>query len=311
MKNSRLIVLILFIDALLAGCAQARASTTPVPSRSSFSPGSPAPSTPSSEPQAEPLRPGSVPGSGEQVDNEEGDRNALGLNRSISQISVPALYVHLPPQEIATGAAVVILPGGAFQRVMIDKEGHDVARWLNAQGIAGIVVKYRTGAMPDDASYIQDTQHAIRLIRSRARELNINPERIGVMGFSAGGYLAVRSMVELQTARGAPDAPDPVERLSARPDFACLVYAYIHANTETRVTSDTSPAFIVHASDDQRVPVEHSLRLYQALRQANVPAEIHLYSAGGHGFGLGIRGGPPAHWTEAFIRWLQATFPQS
>jgi acetyl esterase/lipase len=259
------------------------------------------------EPTAERLWSGPAPGSEdientEEVVNTPEDQNEFGLNRSISNVSVPTLAIYLPPEDIATGSAVIICPGGAFQRIVIDKEGHDVARWLNSIGVAGVVLKYRTGA-PEDA--LLDVQRAIRLVRSRAQELNIRPDRIGVMGFSAGGYAAAWAAVRFD--EGQPDAKDALDRISSRPDFVSLIYPAIPENIEKYVTQNTPPAFLVHADDDQRVPSAQSVRFYQALRNAQVRAELHVYATGGHGFGLGIYGGPAASWPQSFSEWLSTS----
>jgi acetyl esterase/lipase len=258
------------------------------------------------EPTVERLWPGPALGSEdientEEVINSSEDQNAFGLNRSISNVSVPTLAIYLPPEAIATGSAVIICPGGAFERIVIDKEGHDVARWLNSIGVAGVVLKYRTGA-PEDA--LLDVQRAIRIVRGRAQELNIRPDRIGVMGFSAGGYAAAWAAVRFD--EGQPDAKDALDRISSRPDFVSLIYPAIPENIEKYVTQNTPPAFLVHADDDQRVPSEHSVRFYHALRNAQVRAEIHIYATGGHGFGLGIHGGSAASWPQSFSEWLSS-----
>jgi acetyl esterase/lipase len=206
--------------------------------------------------------------------------------------------------------------------------------WLSGHGIAGIVLKYR---MPDpDAGLfvrngaVRDMHRAIRLVRHRAREWGIAPERIGVMGFSAGGYLAALSGTLFD--EGDPDAEDPVERESCRPGFITPVYPLVslslHApqnperiefmlgpgatqamieeySPDEEVKSNTPPAFLVHAYDD-RLPAEHSIHFYLALREAKVPAELHVYATGGHGFGIRPRGLPVSSWKERWLQWLGA-----
>jgi len=249
----------------------------------------------------------------EKVENREIDHNALGLNRAYSYVSKPEMTVHLPDKKIVTGVAVVIFPGGGGIRVVIDKEGHDIAKMLNKYGIAGIVVKYRT--FPDDAqvqgenkdlevmrAIISDGLRAVRLVRLHAAEWSIDPNKIGVMGFSAGGHLA--TSVSTHWDKGNPHATEPVEKLSCRPDFMAPIYPAVPENIESLVTQDTPPAFIVATNDDKTTPADNSIDLYLLLRSNNIPAELHIYTFGGHGFGLGVKGGAVTSWPERFIDWL-------
>jgi acetyl esterase/lipase len=242
----------------------------------------------------------------ESTTNRDVEQNELGLNRAIARVSRPSITAYLPPPEQATGVAVVVLPGGGFHHLAIDKEGYDVARWLCALGAAAIVVKYRT--MIDDrgeaiAAALQDTQRAIRVVRSRAQEWHVDPGKVGVLGFSAGGHLVAEAATRWDA--GQPDALDPVERASCKPDFLGLLDPGIPEGVEDRVTAETGPAFIAQAGDDFLDPLKHALRFYTALRQAQVPAEMHLYAQGGHGFGLGVSGGSVASWPERFAAWLE------
>jgi acetyl esterase/lipase len=284
---------------------------------------------------------GSAPGWEDVPDNEtvlnrDTERNAQGLNRAISRVSRPTITTCLPDRGLATGAAIVILPGGGFVHLAIDKEGYDVAAWLNSIGVAGIVLKYRTDAREADAAIAtaaraarggapvpdadaqalraarakviaaatQDTLRAIRVTRSRAREWSVDPDKVGAIGFSAGGFLA--SAAATHWDRGRPDAADPIERASSRPDFVGLLYSGAREEVAAQITEETPPAFLAHAGDDF-IPVESSIRFYTGLREAGVPAEMHLYASGGHGFGLGIHGGPVASWPERFAEWLEDT----
>jgi acetyl esterase/lipase len=154
------------------------------------------------------------------------------------------------------------------------------------------------------AAALQDTQRAIRIVRSRAQEWCVDPHKIGVLGFSAGGYLVAEAATRWDT--GQPEAADAVERESNKPDFSGLLYPAIAVGAEDRVTPETGPAFIAQAGDDFLDPVEHGLRFYLALRQAKVPVEMHLFAEGGHGFGLGVHGGAPASWPAHFADWLEA-----
>ena len=287
-----------------------------------------------------PIWPGIAPGSaGSTLKEEYRDRpitdgTGVSRDRSVRGVTRPTLIVYLPTLRNATGAAVVICPGGGFSHLAIDKEGHDVARWLQSQGIAGAVVKYRLPD-PDVGLYvpngsIPDMQRAIRIVRLNAGKWNIDPKRIGVMGFSAGGYMAAAAGALFE--EGDPDADDPIRRISCRPDFIAPVYPLISLELQgsrsggllkrmlgqnlndkliteysfdTRVTSQTPLTFLVHAHDDG-LPVEHSIRFYLALRKAKVPAELHVYSKGGHGFGMRQRGQPISAWRERWLEWMRA-----
>lgn len=261
------------------------------------------------EPIAEPIwphgRPGEqVAGTAEAVVNRQQDQNELGLNRSYSHVTQPTIAIHLPPREAASGVAVIICPGGGFTRVVIDKEGHDVARRLNSFGIAAVVLKYRTKNSRDEPldRPLADVQRSVRIIRSRAEALNVDPGKIGVMGFSAGGNLA--AAVGTHFDLGKQNAADPIERVSCRPDFLAGIYPAWLDRLVEGVTAETPPAFLVHAGDDG-LPAELTAQFYIALKKAKVPAELHLYTTGGHGFGLGIHGGPVATWPNHFADWLK------
>ena len=287
-----------------------------------------------------PIWPGIAPGSEASTHEEEyRDRQATDgtdtlRDRAVVGVTKPTLTVYLPREEKATGVMVVVCPGGGFSNLAIDKEGHDVAVWLQSQGIACAVLKYR---LPDLAARlyvrngsIADIARAIRLVRHHALKWNIDPRRIGVMGFSAGGYLA--AAVGTLFDQGDSNSEDPVDRFSSRPNFVSPIYPLVSLELErhqrgeilkrilgadatdelvteysldTRVTSQTPPTFLVHAHDD-RLSVEHSLLFYLALQKANVPAELHVYAKGGHGFGIRQRGQPVSSWRERWIQWLQA-----
>lgn len=253
---------------------------------------------------------------------------------AVTNVQNPEIAVYLPAKKQATGQAVVICPGGGYWALAYDWEGIDVAKWLNSKGIAGIVLKYRlptsSGQVVPHESPLMDAKQAMRLVRYHASEWNINPEKIGIMGFSAGGHLA--STLGTHFDYGDQYAVDLVERISCRPDFMILVYpvitmtqpfmhkgsrnALIGENPETalaedysnelQVTDDTPPTFLIHASDDKGVPVDNSLVFYQALVENNVPAEMHIYPAGGHGFSLAINKGHLANWTDACIEWIKS-----
>ncbi|MCX6358570.1 MAG: alpha/beta hydrolase [Armatimonadetes bacterium] len=224
--------------------------------------------------------------------------------RGATDADRPEITVHLAPRATATGAAVIVCPGGGYRALMMSYEGHDIAACLNAHGVTGIVLKYRIQPYPAPVS-IADGRRAVRLVRSRAKEWGLDPKRIGMMGFSAGGHLACN--VGTSFDKGDPKAVDPAERLSCRPDFLVLVYpATDYAGmprTEGNVTAQTPPAFLTHSVQDQTVPVEQSRRFYAALQRHKVPAEYLELPTGAHGLGCG-KGPEWIAWQEACIRWL-------
>ncbi|MHC4645642.1 MAG: alpha/beta hydrolase [Planctomycetota bacterium] len=242
----------------------------------------------------------------------------------------PTLTVYLPPPEKNTGAAVVICPGGGYGGLAIHHEGHQVAEWLNSFGVVGLVLKYRTrGDGYGHPVPLTDAQRAIRMARSRARQWNIDPNRIGILGFSAGGHLASTAGTHFDAGR--PDANDPVDRVSCRPDFMILIYPVIsftepfahkgsrrnllgddpdarlfeYLSNEKQVTGQTPPTFLVHTTDDKSVPVENSISFYFALKKNKVPVEMHIYQRGRHGFGLGIPGNTTSDWPRQCAQWMR------
>jgi len=252
----------------------------------------------------------------ESVVNRQSDQNKFGLNRAISNVGNPTMTVYPAPEEKATGVAVIIFPGGGYRHLAIDKEGHDIARRLNKMGLSAFVVKYRTlpetvqGSsmdMPKEMMHaiLSDGRQAIRIVRSRAGEWGIDAHKIGVMGFSAGGHLA--ASIATNYNAGNPNAQDAAARTGSRPDFACLLYPVMPRDIESRVSSETPPIFMVETDDDKTTHAEGDIRLYTALRQANVPAELHIFVHGGHGFGLGVHGGGVTIWPELFEDWLRET----
>jgi acetyl esterase/lipase len=222
----------------------------------------------------------------------------------------PTLTIYLPEATKTVGTGVVICPGGGYVHLAMDYEGYDVARWLNSLGVAGFVLKYRLGPRYHYPAQFEDVQRAFRIVRSRAKEFGISPDRIGIMGFSAGGHLA--STLGTHFEVGDPNAPDPLDRLSSRPDFMILGYPvitmlppYAHEGSrhyllgdnpspvlvkrlsnELQVTPQTPPTFLFLTDDDNVVPSENSVMFYEALHKAHVPAEIHTFQHGPHGLGL-------------------------
>lgn len=250
----------------------------------------------------------------------------------ISLVQTPDIAVYLPTKRNATGQAVVICPGGGYGILAYDWEGTDIAKWLNSKGIAGIVLKYR---LPNSKSNIvprelplMDAQRAIRLVRNNAGKWNIKKDRVGIMGFSAGGHLASTAGTHFVAGKAVGDL---IDKESARPDFMVLVYPVItmskatmhggsrtnligaspdaqlanYYSAELNVTPETPPAFLVHATDDGAVPVENSLMMYQALKDKKIPVEMHIYPKGGHGFGLGLGIPETESWTDRCIDWLR------
>lgn len=244
----------------------------------------------------------------------------------------PTLTIYLPPKEKAAGTGVVICPGGGYGFLAMDHEGHQVAQWLNSLGVAGFILKYRhrnSGAGYGHPAPLQDAQRAIRMVRSRAKEWNVDPNRVGIIGFSAGGHLTTTAGTHFD--KGVSNAKDPIERFSCRPDFMIPIYPvvsltewYVHSGSrrnllgdnpdanmpeslsnEKQVTADTPPTFLVHANDDTGVPPENSIYFYLALRKAKVPVEMHIYEKGGHGFGLGKKDSAASEWPVACASWMR------
>jgi acetyl esterase/lipase len=251
----------------------------------------------------------------------------------VRHVSNPSIEVRLPARGNATGQAGVVCPGGGYGGLAYDWEGTDFAGWLNSHGIAAVVLTYRLPVDGDIAHQkwlvpLLDAQRAIRLTRAHAAEWGINPAQVGIMGFSAGGHLASTAGTHFDA--GNAEAADPVDRLSSRPDFMILVYPVIsmqkgttHAGSrvnllgrdpsdelvklysnELQVTAETPPTFLVHAGDDTTVPVKNSLLFYEALVAHKVPAELHVYPHGGHGFSLALKQGHLQDWAQACARWL-------
>ncbi|MEO7599244.1 MAG: alpha/beta hydrolase, partial [Opitutus sp.] len=232
----------------------------------------------------------------------------------ISNIHNPSITPFLPAAGVATGAAVIIAPGGGHMQLTIDREGYDLARWLAERGVAAFVLKYRLARdgsnLADkpqpyrvDVEGHADAQRAIRLVRSRATQWHIKSDRIGILGFSAGGELAI--LAALKHDAGQPGASDVVEQQSSRPDFFAPIYPGGLQRKDLQPTKDqTPPAFILCAYDD-RMP-EQSASFFNALRQAGVNAELHIYNRGGHGFGA--RADRPdmavSNWQIRFMEWL-------
>src|SRR5581483_674707 len=212
----------------------------------------------------------------------------------LGNVGDPTITVYAPSAEKNTGAAVVVCPGGGYTILAMDLEGTEICDWLNSIGVTGVLLKYRVPARPGQPRYLaplQDAQRALSLTRERAAEWKTDPNRIGILGFSAGGHLSAAASCRFDER--AYEANDDADHVSCRPDFTVLIYpAYLAVQKEDdriapelTVTSNTPPTFLVQTEDDP-VRVENSLYYWQALKKAHVPAELHLFAKGGHGYGL-------------------------
>lgn len=232
------------------------------------------------------------------------------------QVTQPTITVYSPPRA-GSGAAVVVFPGGGYSVVAMDLEGTEPCEWLTSRGITCVLLKYRVpcdrvGPYRNCATAEEDAQRAVRLVRYRAAEWHVDPNKIGVLGFSAGGHMAV--VMSTKFEQRAYRAIDDADKVSCRPDFALVLYPGHIAvpeenfvlNPDIRITSRTPPTFLVHAYDDPVDPVENSLVYYMALRKAGVPAELHVYAHGGHAFGLRRTPAPITEWPMLAEDWLKS-----
>lgn len=277
-----------------------------------------------------PLWPANIPNRVATDEREQRDRTDI---LRISKVQEPSLEVYLPSGSNSIGKAVVIFPGGGYHILAYDWEGTDIAKYLNSKGIAGIVVKYR---LPDSQSVTEkhnvpliDAQRAIRVVRSNAKQWNIDSTKIGVMGFSAGGHLA--STLGTHYNDSVYDGQDGIDTQSARPDFMVLLYPVISFTSEARhqgskdallgkdpdqalterfsnelqVDEQTPPTILVHAADDTAVPPENSILFFQALKKNNVNASLHIYPTGGHGFSLATHDPILGGWSDLVADWIR------
>ncbi len=229
----------------------------------------------------------------------------------ITNVTRPTLKLFRPAREIDTQAAVVICPGGGYSILAWDLEGEEVAAWLNSIGVTGIVLKYRVPKRAEASRFgppLQDAQRALSLVRSKAQEWGLDPQRIGMLGFSAGGHLTAAASTNFD--KRTYDAIDAVDRVSCRPDFSVLLYPGGMIDNgvltpEIRVNGETPPAFLAHAGDDKVSP-ENSALYYLALHRAGVPAELHIYASGGHGFGLRPTPAPCSTWPQRCADWMKS-----
>ena len=278
------------------------------------------------------LWPDGIPGTIANNDYKEVSTVENGIITRWIKVTDPSLTVLLPSKEKATGTAVLICPGGGYGALAFNHEGNAIAKWLNDNGIAGIILKYR---LPSDlimkdksVGPLQDAQEAMRIIRRNAASWNINPTKIGVIGFSAGGHLA--STLSTHFDEKVYEVKD---NTSARPDFSILMYPVItmdasfthmgsrknligenpseeavrHFSNELQITEKTPPSFIVHSADDKTVPVKNSMMYYERLVKFNIPSELHIFQKGGHGYGLAVNRETQSAWPELCLKWLKAS----
>lgn len=267
-----------------------------------------------------------------RIESDEQEILEKGTIQIISYVQTPQIDVYLPSEANSTGKAMLIFPGGGYQILAYDWEGSDIAKFLNSKGIAGIVVKYR---LPISKSLennqfvpLQDAQRAMRLVRYMSKTWNIDDKKMGIIGFSAGGHLA--STLGTHFDDEVYNYVDGADLLSARPDFMALVYPVIsfssssvhsgskkallgdepdsesirYFSNELQVSEKTPPTILFHAADDKAVPPENSLLFFQALNQKGVPAELHIYPVGGHGFSLATKNQSLGRWTQHLYEWM-------
>ena len=249
--------------------------------------------------------------------------------KGTSEKDIPALTPWLAPPERATGAAVVVCPGGGYGGLAADHEGRQIAQWLNSLGVSAFVLRYRLGPVYHHPVELGDAARALRTVRARAAEFGVDPNRVGIWGFSAGGHLA--ATLSTHWDRGDTSASDPLERASSRPDFAILAYPVITftepwthqgskrnllgdhpdpslarwLSNEQQVTPETPPTFLFHTNADTGVPPENSVYYYLALRRAGVPAELHIYEKGPHGVGLAWTDAILGTWPQRLADWMR------
>jgi len=267
------------------------------------------------EPQTILLWPDGAPGSERKNSAGKIPEEVVRVNENgehiVSGIHHPSITAYLPAKDKSTGAAIVIAPGGGHRELWMDHEGYNVAKWLSDHGVAAFVLKYRLAREPGstytvEGSALPDIKRAIRLVRSRALQWGLDPERIGVMGFSAGGELAALAATRVDAGTAA--ATDPVEHESSKPAFQALLYPAVPH--DMNLSKETPPAFLACGEDDRQDIAQGLPELYLALKRAGVSTELHVYAGVGHGFGVRESNGPPVSgWTQLFLEWLLRTLP--
>ncbi len=236
--------------------------------------------------------------------------------RMITNVTKPTITIYRPAKDKDTGAAMLICPGGGYWNLYWELEGEEVAAWVNSLGMTGIILKYRVPRRPGEPEReparrpLQDAQRAVSLVRSKARDWGIDPKRIGIGGFSAGGHLAIATATSFEKRTYEP--VDDIDKISCRPDFAVVVYpGYLKPKDKDelspglRIPSGTPPVFLAHGGEDIVSPPEHSVVMYLALRKAGIPAELHIYAGAAHDFGVRRSDHPCSTWTQACALWLR------
>lgn len=261
------------------------------------------------DPVVVPLWPAGSPtlqGANEQELITRDSKNPARIN-SIRNVHTPSIEVRLAPSDRASGTAVLVAPGGGHRQLVWGSEGTDIADWLNSLGVHAFILKYRLAQTPNyrytvEGEALQDTQRALRIIRARASEWGVNPAKVGILGFSAGGALA--ALADIRFDRGKPDAADPIERQSCRPDFAALVYPG-WAPMDITARKDSAPAFLTSAGLDDAFHAKQTVEFYNSLFNVGVPVELHIYGHGGHGRAIHPRNGIPfGTWHVRLQEWM-------
>ncbi len=272
------------------------------------------------KPQVVELWPGKVPdepgtiGPEKVVMSPKLDRKQVEVTEStrmLTNVTKPSITIHRPAKEKDTGAAVLICPGGGYWNLYWELEGEEAAAWLNSLGVTGIILKYRVPRRPDEPKGVparrplQDAQRAVSLVRSRAKEWGIDPKRIGTIGFSAGGHLAIAAATSFEKRTYEPQ--DDIDKVSCRPDFAILAYSgYLKDELASalRVPKDAPPVFLVHGGADLISDPEHSVSMYLALKRAGISTELHIYADTAHDFGVRPSDRPYGSWTKLCADWM-------
>lgn len=272
------------------------------------------------EPLVVELWPGKVAGDDAAAIGEEkwlDPRPGAKWQKWVTNVTRPTLTIYRPPAEQDTGASALICPGGGYHALMWDLEGEEVAAWLNSLGVTGMILKYRCPRRPGEtkglpaAGPLKDAQRAISLVRKNAAEWKLNPQRIGMIGFSAGGHLVGAAATNF--SQRAYEPSDEVDQVSCRPDFGVMAYSGYFVlddkqqlSSTVKLVTDAPPLFFVHAADDAVSAVENSLVFHLRLQQAGIKSETHIFATGGHGFGVRRDGGPCAGWTTNCADWLRS-----